>query len=168
MKKQKVVEGEIGDKPISLRDFLKEAHAGSGLWVTRIYRYPAAFVACAAAGVGAGPNALTLFSSLLSMLGGGLLVITAEIDWTVVLISFALLSTAYIFDCADGQLARACGSGSKLGAWLDHTLDCFKLVMVNACLGWVAISQAVELGQSIWVGYLAAQLNIAGCLTNFF
>lgn len=43
----------------------------------------------------------------------------------------AALAVGFALDAADGQLARAQGSGSLSGEWLDHVLDCVKLVTVH-------------------------------------
>ncbi|GGS57978.1 CDP-alcohol phosphatidyltransferase family protein [Streptomyces cinerochromogenes] len=43
----------------------------------------------------------------------------------------AALAVGFALDAADGQLARTQRSGSPSGEWLDHVLDCFKLVSVH-------------------------------------
>ncbi|GGW12481.1 CDP-alcohol phosphatidyltransferase [Streptomyces capoamus] len=43
----------------------------------------------------------------------------------------AALAVGFALDAADGQLARAQRSGSTSGEWLDHVLDCCKLVTVH-------------------------------------
>ncbi|MFD7993418.1 CDP-alcohol phosphatidyltransferase family protein [Streptomyces mexicanus] len=44
---------------------------------------------------------------------------------------WAALAVGFALDSADGQLARLQGSGSPSGEWLDHVLDCAKLVTVH-------------------------------------
>ncbi|MHA3702398.1 CDP-alcohol phosphatidyltransferase family protein [Jatrophihabitans sp. YIM 134969] len=61
----------------------------------------------------------------------------------------ALLLVAYVFDSADGQLARLRGGGSAAGEWLDHVVDIAKTSAIHAVVvvvlladhrtGWVAV-----------------------------
>jgi phosphatidylglycerophosphate synthase len=44
---------------------------------------------------------------------------------------WAALAVGFALDSADGQLARLQRSGSPSGEWLDHVLDCVKLVALH-------------------------------------
>lgn len=44
---------------------------------------------------------------------------------------FLALAVGFALDSADGQLARSRRSGSLSGEWLDHVLDCAKIVSVH-------------------------------------
>ncbi|MDG2123489.1 MAG: CDP-alcohol phosphatidyltransferase family protein [Verrucomicrobiales bacterium] len=155
-------------KPPSLAQLMPFVHSGGGLWVTNLYHYAGILVAWVAARVGMSPNGLTLTAAVLTTLGGILLLLAPTITWPIAIASFALLAVGYAMDCSDGQLARATKSGSVLGAWLDHTVDAWKIVFLNACLGWLAITQIEQSGLPLWAAYLAPHLSAGGTLLYFF
>jgi|LSQX01.2.fsa_nt_gb phosphatidylglycerophosphate synthase len=73
------------------------------------------------------PNAVSLISGLLTILGFiGFLLFKETTFITSILLVFLLLF-AYALDSADGQLARLLKKQSKKGEWLDHTLDAIKI-----------------------------------------
>ena len=151
----------------ALKEFLPYVHSGGGLWVTNLYHYLGILVAWIAARIGVGPNALTVTSGLLTACGGGLLVFFDQ-TWAIASASFTLCALAYAFDCSDGQLARATNQGSKLGAWLDHTVDCGKIVFLNGCLGWVAVNNVGESELPLWLAYSVPVINAGATLVYFF
>lgn len=82
-------------------------------------------VAAWAMGRGIHPSLLTLGNAALGI-GGSVAVFVAAGDGpfsAVVLAGVVLWQTAYVLDCADGQLARAAGRTSAAGARLDATAD---------------------------------------------
>lgn len=155
-------------KPPSLAELMPFVHSGGGLWITNLYHYAGILVAWVAARVGISPNGLTLTAALLTTLGGILLLVVPTITWPIAIASFALLAIGYALDCSDGQLARATKNGSVLGAWLDHTVDAWKIVFINACLGWVAISRIDQTDLPLWAAYLAPHLTAGGTILYFF
>jgi CDP-diacylglycerol--glycerol-3-phosphate 3-phosphatidyltransferase len=74
-------------------------------------------VARALAGMGLSANAVTIAGGVLSIIGGGLLAAGMPLPALLVL----LIGT--IADTLDGQIAKASGGGTRLGAFLDSTVD---------------------------------------------
>jgi CDP-diacylglycerol--glycerol-3-phosphate 3-phosphatidyltransferase len=69
----------------------------------------------AAAGVSA--NAVTLFGGALTVAGSVLVALDAP------LLALVVLAVGTLADTLDGQVAKAQGGGTKLGAFLDSTVD---------------------------------------------
>jgi phosphatidylglycerophosphate synthase len=74
-------------------------------------------VARALAGMGVSANAVTIVGGLLSILGAGFLAAGNPLPALLVLLVGTLADTL------DGQLAKAAGGGTRLGAFLDSTVD---------------------------------------------
>jgi phosphatidylglycerophosphate synthase len=53
---------------------------------------------------------------------------------TVALVITALLVLGYAVDAADGQLARARGTSSPSGEWLDHMVDAAKVCLLHSAV----------------------------------
>lgn len=153
----------------SLAQLLPFVHSGGGLWITNLFHYPALLITWASARAGVSPNALTLASALLTV-GVGIVLFTAPVTGCLLAAGglFAAAALAYMLDCADGQLARSTGQGSKLGAWLDHTLDAVKIVLLNAGYGWVGIRLEGPDAPPMAIPFLAMVLGILGNVTYFF
>jgi CDP-diacylglycerol--serine O-phosphatidyltransferase len=79
------------------------------------------------------PNQVTTISGLLSLAG---ILVIALVDTSVGsgIAAAVLLALGYVFDSADGQLARLRGAGGPVGEWYDHVLDCAKTVALHAAL----------------------------------
>ncbi|MET9447475.1 CDP-alcohol phosphatidyltransferase family protein [Streptomyces cinerochromogenes] len=80
--------------------------------------------------VGATPNQLTVLGALFTFPA------LATVAWVrpgpgMSVCVCAALAVGFALDAADGQLARTQRSGSPSGEWLDHVLDCVKLVTVH-------------------------------------
>jgi phosphatidylinositol phosphate synthase len=74
-------------------------------------------VARALAGMGISANAVTITGGVLSVIGAGLLAAGMPLPALLVL----LIGT--IADTLDGQIAKVSGGGTRLGAFLDSTVD---------------------------------------------
>ena len=74
-------------------------------------------LARALAGLGISANAVTIAGGVLSVVGAGLLAAGMPLAALLVL----LIGT--IADTLDGQIAKASGGGTRLGAFLDSTVD---------------------------------------------
>ncbi|HIF08924.1 MAG TPA: CDP-alcohol phosphatidyltransferase family protein [Sneathiellales bacterium] len=59
----------------------------------------------------------------------GLLLPASDVLIPVVLI-YLTAQMAYVFDCADGQLARAMGTASKFGDFLDKSVDIVSFTLI--------------------------------------
>ena len=99
------------------------------------------------------PNQVSLFG-LLTMLAAGLCWVT--VFWTEpsqisnpmhLWAGLVLVELAYLFDCADGQLARRTGLTSRLGAEFDFLVDEIKayiLVFGLSVYWWATTEQGTE------------------------
>jgi CDP-diacylglycerol--glycerol-3-phosphate 3-phosphatidyltransferase len=74
-------------------------------------------LARALAGIGISANAVTVAGGALSVMGAGLLAASMPLPALVVLLVGTLADTL------DGQIAKAAGGGTRLGAFLDSTVD---------------------------------------------
>ena len=74
-------------------------------------------LARALAGIGVSANAVTVAVGALSVIGAGLLAASLPLPALVVLLVGTLADTL------DGQIAKASGGGTRLGAFLDSTVD---------------------------------------------
>src|SRR5205085_2787684 len=74
-------------------------------------------LARALAGIGITANAVTIAGGVLSIIGAGLL--AAEMP----LLALLVLLVGTLADTLDGQIAKASGGGTRLGAFLDSTVD---------------------------------------------
>ena len=83
------------------------------------------------------PPAVAMLAGGATGILGATLLATAE-DGGDAAVAAVVLLLAYGFDCSDGQLARATGRTSAMGAWLDVTVDSVVLAFVT-----VALSQAL-------------------------
>jgi phosphatidylglycerophosphate synthase len=104
------------------------------------------------------PNQVTLISALLGVLAALLLALGAENPWWRALGALALLASV-VFDCADGQLARARRVSSTFGAVLDGIAD--YVVGVTAFVGFVYASVTLSKDPSVWVLGTIAGLSCA-------
>jgi len=69
------------------------------------------------------PNALTLSSLVLVLAGCVAYALGSPI---AVVVGLVLIQISYVFDCADGQLARYRQQYAPIGGWLDQTADRIK------------------------------------------
>ncbi|GGZ02669.1 CDP-alcohol phosphatidyltransferase [Streptomyces olivaceoviridis] len=80
--------------------------------------------------VGATPNQLTVLGALFTFPALAAVALVRPGPGLSVCVC-AALAVGFALDAADGQLARTQRSGSPSGEWLDHVLDCVKLVTVH-------------------------------------
>lgn len=74
-------------------------------------------LARALAGMGISANAVTIAGGVLSVVGAGLVAVGMPLPALIVLLVGTLADTL------DGQIAKAAGGGTRLGAFLDSTVD---------------------------------------------
>lgn len=124
--------------------------------------------------VGVTPNQVSLMG-LVAMISAALVWSSiAWLDQPVVSfklhlwVGLALVELAYLFDCADGQLARRTNRSSKVGAEFDFLVDELKayLLLLSLSLFWWA-SQDRNLEALLWAACGLASLSIALSLTRF-
>lgn len=116
-------------------------------WIDVVFHRPlAALIAMALLPTPIGPNAVTVASLILGLAG------SAVFGWamwagepTGRFVAGVLVFASVIFDCADGQLARAKGGGTRWGRILDGVVDAivvltlYILIFVDLLnqLGWI-------------------------------
>ncbi|WP_411081078.1 CDP-alcohol phosphatidyltransferase family protein [Streptomyces sp. cmx-18-6] len=124
--------GSTGTVLRELRGAQKSAK-GVSLYSRYVNRPAGRFLAAGAYRVGLTPDQVTLVSALFtySALAAVALV---EPSWTLAIVVYAALVVGFAFDSADGQLARLTGRGGPAGEWLDHVVDCGKLVLVHTAV----------------------------------
>ena len=74
-------------------------------------------LARALAGIGISANAVTIAGGVLSVIGAGLIAAGMAVP------ALAVLLIGTLADTLDGQIAKAAGGGTRLGAFLDSTVD---------------------------------------------
>ncbi|MDO4258544.1 MAG: CDP-alcohol phosphatidyltransferase family protein [Actinomycetaceae bacterium] len=117
-------------------------------WVNR---RGARIVAAIGAASGVTPNGITAISFLLS-LSGMLCLIFMEPSFISALLVAILLALGYLFDSADGQLARLTGTSSKAGEWLDHVVDAFRSPAIHFTL---AVAIMLHRPEISWLALVA-------------
>jgi phosphatidylglycerophosphate synthase len=93
----------------------------------------AAFVVSIAARTRVTPNQLTIWNLFVFVVSAGLFV--ALPTYAGGLVAAGVLEFGYLFDCADGMLARHKKLASKTGHLFDFFTDESKAVLLAACLG---------------------------------
>lgn len=101
------------------------------LLIDRAFTYQISiFIAFLAYRMRVTPNQLSIGACCLGTLTGisALFLDTENAIWSIMVI-YGLAQSAYILDCADGQLARCTNQTSAFGAFLDHGLDIFSATL---------------------------------------
>jgi phosphatidylglycerophosphate synthase len=122
-----------GDTVRRLAGAQKPPAVGSPAYSRFVNRRIGRHLAAAAYQLGWTPNQVTALSAAFSAAG---ILTVALVDprwWTGVLVALAL-ALGYALDSADGQLARLRGGGSPAGEWLDHVVDCVKILTLHAAV----------------------------------
>lgn len=142
----------------NLADLNRAQKSGAGVpaytrWVNRRL---ARGVAAASAALGLTPNAVTMISAALSAAGLAVLVIVGPTWWTA-LLTAALLAAGYVFDSADGQVARLTGASSPAGEWLDHVVDAIRTPAIHLTVAVVVVLHRPELA---WLAVVALLFTV--------
>lgn len=124
-------------------------------WVNR---RGARYVAAAAYAYRLTPNQVTAISATWSVIGMLLLLFAPATWWTGILVAI-FLAAGYLFDSADGQLARVSGVSSKTGEWVDHVVDAFRSPAIHVA---VAIAVMIHRPEYSWLALVA----LAYCLVT--
>ncbi|GAB2599654.1 CDP-alcohol phosphatidyltransferase family protein [Streptomyces capparidis] len=116
----------------TVRELKAAQKPGKGVSVySRFVNRPAGRVFAAAAyRLGLSPNQVTLVSAVFTFTGIGI-VAAVPPSHPMALGVFLALVTGFALDSADGQLARLTRSGSPSGEWLDHVVDCAKMLALH-------------------------------------
>ncbi|OIJ98605.1 CDP-alcohol phosphatidyltransferase [Streptomyces sp. MUSC 14] len=81
--------------------------------------------------IGATPNQLTLLGALFTFPALAAVALLRPAPVVSVCVGVAL-ALGFVLDAADGQLARIQCSASLSGEWLDHVLDCVRIVTLHS------------------------------------
>lgn len=103
---------------------------GVSLYTLFVNRPAGRVLAALAYRVGATPNQLTVLGALFTFPALAAVALLPPGPTMAVCVG-AALAVGFALDAADGQLARGQRSGSPSGEWLDHVLDCVKIVALH-------------------------------------
>ncbi|CAD5933886.1 MULTISPECIES: CDP-alcohol phosphatidyltransferase family protein [Streptomyces] len=140
--------GSTGTVLRELRGAQKSAK-GVSLYSRYVNRPAGRLLAAGAYRAGLTPNQVTLVSALFTYTALAAVALV-EPSWTLGLLVYAALAIGFAFDSADGQLARLTGRGGPDGEWLDHVVDCGKLVLVHTAV-LISFYRFGELPSDAWL-----------------
>ncbi|MER6433868.1 CDP-alcohol phosphatidyltransferase family protein [Streptomyces sp900105245] len=103
---------------------------GASVYTLFVNRPAGRLLAAVAYRIGATPNHLTLLGAMFTFPALAAVALVPP-GWVSSACVCAALATGFALDSADGQLARRQRSGSPSGEWLDHVLDCGKIVTLH-------------------------------------
>ncbi|MFI1166639.1 CDP-alcohol phosphatidyltransferase family protein [Streptomyces sp. NPDC020801] len=106
---------------------------GVSLYSRYVNRPAGRYLAAGAYRVGFTPNQVTLVSAAFTFAGIAAVALLRP-SWPLALAVYAALVVGFAFDSADGQLARLTGKGGPAGEWLDHVVDCAKMVALHTAV----------------------------------
>ena len=104
---------------------------------------------------GLSPNALTLIGFAIAVVGAGL---AAAQSW---LLAGLVVAFGAVFDLFDGALARATGKTSKLGAFLDSTMDRAGEAVVYIGIAIGALAAGIQVIAVLAAGAMAASFMVS-------
>ncbi|MEU0134975.1 CDP-alcohol phosphatidyltransferase family protein [Streptomyces sp. NPDC006296] len=111
----------------------QKSSKGVSLYSRYVNRPTGRLLAAAACRVGLTPNQVTLVSALFTFASLAAVALAEPSRWLGAAV-WAGLAVGFAFDSADGQLARLTGRGGPDGEWLDHVVDCAKMVLVHSAV----------------------------------
>ncbi|MFE6622083.1 CDP-alcohol phosphatidyltransferase family protein [Streptomyces sp. NPDC057740] len=106
---------------------------GVSVYARYVNRPAGRLLAAAAYRIGLSPNHVTAVSASITFTGVFATALLPPSHTLGPWVSLALL-LGFALDSADGQLARLHRSSSLAGEWLDHVVDCAKLLAVHAAV----------------------------------
>ncbi|MBT2675208.1 CDP-alcohol phosphatidyltransferase family protein [Streptomyces sp. ISL-14] len=123
------------DFPSALRQLSKVQKPARGVpGYARFVNRPAGrLLAAAAHRIGLSPNHVTAASGLVTFPAIAAIAFCPPSHALGQWVALALL-VGFALDSADGQLARLHGAASPAGEWMDHVVDCGKLLGVHAAV----------------------------------
>ncbi|MEV7234941.1 CDP-alcohol phosphatidyltransferase family protein [Streptomyces sp. NPDC051020] len=124
--------GSTGTVLRELRGAQKTAK-GVSLYSRYVNRPAGRVLAAGAYRIGLTPNQVTLVSAFFTFTAVALVALVRP-SWGLAFAVYAGLAVGFAFDSADGQLARLTGRGGPDGEWLDHVVDCAKLILVHTAV----------------------------------
>jgi len=134
---------------LQLSSAQKTAAPGAPPYSLYVNRKAGKYVAAAAHRIGWSPNQITCVSAALT-LSGVILLAAAPSSWWMGIAVWGMLALGYVFDSADGQVARLRGIGSPAGEWLDHVFDSAKLPSLHLAV-LIATYRNFDLPNEAWL-----------------
>lgn len=110
--------------------------------------------------IGVPPNALTVSSMIILLIGAFFFAFSTDI-----LLYLVFIVASSILDALDGAVARATGKASRFGAFLDSTVDRVNDAILILSLGFLRLNQLyilVFLVASFLVSYIRARAESLG------
>ncbi|MGW0790103.1 CDP-alcohol phosphatidyltransferase family protein [Streptomyces sp. NPDC002911] len=111
----------------------QKSSKGVSLYSRYVNRPTGRLLAAGAFRVGLTPNHVTLISATFTFASVAAVAV-GEPSWWLGVLVWAGLAVGFAFDSADGQLARLTGLGGPDGEWLDHVVDCAKMILVHSAV----------------------------------
>ncbi|WP_406491969.1 CDP-alcohol phosphatidyltransferase family protein [Streptomyces sp. NBC_00846] len=124
--------GSTGTVLRELRGAQKTAK-GVSLYSRYVNRPAGRVFAAAAYRIGLSPNQVTLISAAFTFAAIAAVALVRP-SWGLAGGVYAGLAVGFALDSADGQLARLTGRGGPDGEWLDHVVDCAKMILVHTAV----------------------------------
>ena len=144
----------------------RQAQSGGFLYSRTVSDRLGTAVAAIAMRLGAHPTYLTLVNLVLGI-GGSVAVMAGRSQDRItplLVVGVVLWQVAYIFDCADGQVARATGKTSAYGASVDIFVDVAVQISVVVAVSSVMLSRHEISGLLVVLFASAWCLNFVTCL----
>lgn len=147
---------------LSFREYLADLNgaqksgAGVPAYTRWVNRRLARAIAAGSAALGLTPNMVTALSAVLSAVGLSLMIIIGPTWWSA-LLTGALLAAGYVFDSADGQVARLTSASSPAGEWLDHVVDAIRTPAIHLT---VAVAVLLHRPDLLWLAVIALLFTV--------
>lgn len=103
---------------------------GVSLYSRYVNRPAGRIFAAVAFRLGMTPNQVTAVSAVFTFAALASVALTRP-TWGLAVLVCLGLAVGFALDSADGQLARLTGRGGPDGEWLDHVVDCAKMILVH-------------------------------------
>ncbi|MFF9569586.1 CDP-alcohol phosphatidyltransferase family protein [Streptomyces sp. NPDC014685] len=124
--------GTTGTVMRELRGAQKTAK-GVSLYSRYVNRPAGRVLAAGAYRIGMTPNQVTLLSAAFTFSAIASVALVRP-SWGLAVLVWGGLVVGFALDSADGQLARLTGRGGPDGEWLDHVVDCAKMILVHTAV----------------------------------
>ncbi|WP_328952056.1 CDP-alcohol phosphatidyltransferase family protein (plasmid) [Streptomyces sp. NBC_00184] len=122
---------------------------GVSLYSRYVNRPAGRVFAAAAYRIGMTPNQVTLLSAAFTFSALAAVALTRP-AWGPAVLVYLGLAVGFALDSADGQLARLTGRGGPDGEWLDHVVDCAKMILVHTAV-LISFHRYFGLGSDAWL-----------------
>ncbi|MFH8757565.1 CDP-alcohol phosphatidyltransferase family protein [Streptomyces atroolivaceus] len=125
----------MGSTGTALRELrgAQKSSKGVSLYSRYVNRPAGRLLAAGAYRTGLTPNQVTLISAAFTFTAIAAVALL-EPSWWLGAAVYGGLAIGFAFDSADGQLARLTGRGGPDGEWLDHVVDCAKMILVHSAV----------------------------------